>query len=82
MLKFFFIEIFLNIKFIEIFKLFLLSFNFFSLKHFFLTIHKMNRLRSNRFNTIIDFLIDIENYNIIILLKLNSDDELIKINTI
>ena len=42
----------------------------------------MSRLITNRFNTINDFLIDIENYNIIILSQFNSDDELIKINTI
>ena len=41
----------------------------------------MNRLTTNRFNTINNFLIEIKNYNIIILSKSDSDDELIKINT-
>ena len=36
----------------------------------------------NRFNTIVDFLIEIENYNIIILSKSDSDDELIKDDSI
>ena len=40
------------------------------------------RLSINRFNIIIEFLIEIENYNIIILSKPNSDDEFIKINTL
>ena len=42
----------------------------------------MIRLITNRFNIIINFLIDIENYNIIILSKSDSNDELIKNNII
>ena len=42
----------------------------------------MVRLTINRFNIIINFLIEIENYNIIVLSKLNLDDELIKNNII
>ena len=42
----------------------------------------MGRLITNRLNTINDFLIDIKNYNIIILLKPDSNDELIKINIV
>ena len=42
----------------------------------------MNRLIINRLNIINDFLINIENYDIIILLKFNLDDEFIKINTL
>ena len=80
MLKLFFITIFLNIKFAEILKFFSFSFNFSSLKHFFFTTHKLNRLITNRFNTINDFLIDIENYDIIILSKPNFNDELIEID--
>ena len=51
---------------------------------FFITqkITKINRLTINRFNIINDFLIEIENYNIITLLKLNLDDEFTKINTL
>ena len=41
---------------------------------------KINRLTINRLNMINDFLTEIENYDIIILLKSNLDDELIKIN--
>ena len=41
----------------------------------------MIRLTSNRFNTIVDFLTEIENYDIIILLKPDSDDELAKNDT-
>ena len=40
------------------------------------------RLLINRFNTTIEFLIEIENYNIIFLSKPNSNDELIKIDTL
>ena len=40
----------------------------------------MNRLITDRFNMINDFLIDIEDYNIIILSKLDFNDELIKID--
>ena len=36
----------------------------------------------NRFNIIIKFLIEIENHDIIILLKSNPNDELIKIDTL
>ena len=36
----------------------------------------MTRLIINRFNIIVNFLIEIENYNIIVLLKSDSDDEL------
>ena len=42
----------------------------------------MIRLIIDRFNIIVDFLIEIENYNIIILLKFNSDDEFAKNDTI
>ena len=42
----------------------------------------MNRLTTNRLNTINDFLIDIEDYDIINLSKPGSDDELIKIDTL
>ena len=40
----------------------------------------MNRSITNRLNIINEFLIEIENYDIIILSKLNLDDEFIKIN--
>ena len=43
---------------------------------------KMSRLITDRFNIINDFLIDIKNYNIIILSKSNLNDELIKIDTL
>ena len=36
----------------------------------------MIRSAINRFNIIVDFLIEIENYDIIILLKFDSNDEL------
>ena len=42
----------------------------------------MIRLTLDRFNIIVDFLIEIENYNIIILLKSDPDDELAKDDTI
>ena len=42
----------------------------------------MIRLIINRFNTIVDFLIETENYNIIILLKSDPNDELVKDNLI
>ena len=42
----------------------------------------MIRLTINRFDIMIKFLIEIENYDIIILLKPNSDDDLMKINII
>ena len=42
----------------------------------------MNRLTTDRLNTINDFLIDIEKHNIIILLKFNFNNELIKIDII
>ena len=42
----------------------------------------MGRLTINRFNIINNFLIDIENFNVIILLKSDFDDELIKIDII
>ena len=38
----------------------------------------MFRSALNRFNIIVNFLIEIENYDIIILLKSDSDDELAK----
>ena len=38
----------------------------------------MVRLTINRFNIIVNFLTEIENHNIIVLLKSNSDDELAK----
>ena len=84
MLKFSFITIFLNIKFIKILKFFSFFFSLLKLETllFFLTTHKINRLITNHFNTINDFLIEIENHNIIIFLKSNFNDELIKINTI
>ena len=40
----------------------------------------MNRLTINRFNIINEFLIEIKNYDIIILLKPDVDDELTKID--
>ena len=40
----------------------------------------MIKLITDRLNTINEFLIDIENYNIIILSKPDLDDELIKID--
>ena len=43
---------------------------------------KINRLTINRLNIINDFLIEIENHDIIILSKSNLDDELIKIDTL
>ena len=82
MLKLFFITIFFNIQFIEILKKNSFSFNSSSLKHFFFITHKMSRSITNRLNTINDFLIDIENNDVIILSKSNLDDELIKIDTI
>ena len=42
----------------------------------------MNQLTINRLNIINEFLIEIKNYNIIILSKSNLDDEFIKINTL
>ena len=42
----------------------------------------MIRLIINRFNTIVDFLTEIEYYNIIILSKFDSNDELAKDDTI
>ena len=42
----------------------------------------MNRSTTNRLNIINDFLIEIENHDIIILSKSNLDDELIKIDTL
>ena len=42
----------------------------------------MNRLITNRLNIINDLLIEIEDYDIIILSKSNFDDEFIKINTL
>ena len=41
----------------------------------------MIRLTTNRLNIIIDFLIETEDYDIIILSKSNSDDELAENNT-
>ena len=82
MLKLFFITIFFNIKLIEILKFFSFSFNSFLLKHFFLIIHKINRSITNRLNIIINFLIDIKNYDIIILSKSDLDDDFIKIDII
>ena len=41
----------------------------------------MNRSTTNRLNMINEFLIEIENYDIIILSKSNLDDESIKIDT-
>ena len=43
---------------------------------------KMNRLTIDRFNIINEFLIETENYNIIILSKSDLDNELIKIDTL
>ena len=43
---------------------------------------RINRLTTNRLNIINDFLIEIENYDIITLSKSDLDDELIKINTL
>ena len=43
---------------------------------------KMSRLTTDRFNIINDFLVEIENYNIITLSKFNLNDELIKIDTL
>ena len=40
---------------------------------------KMNRFTTNRLNITNDFLIEIEDYDIIILSKLDLDDEFIKI---
>ena len=42
----------------------------------------MGRLVIDRLNTINDFLVDIEDHDIIILSKPNPNDELIEINTI
>ena len=42
----------------------------------------MSRSITNRLNTINDFLVYIEDYNIIILLKSGFNDELIKINIV
>ena len=42
----------------------------------------MNRLTINRLNMINDFLVEIENYDIITLSKSDLDDELIKIDTL
>ena len=42
----------------------------------------MSRSTTNRLNIINDFLIDIKNYDIIILSKSDSNDELITINTL
>ena len=83
MFKLFFIIIFFNIKLIEIFKSFSFSFFFSLLKHhssLLLITQKMNRLTINRFNIINEFLIEIKNYDIIILLKPDVDDELTKID--
>ena len=44
-------------------------------------ITKINLLITNRLNMINDFLIEIKNYNIIILSKPDLNDEFIKINT-
>ena len=41
---------------------------------------KMNRSITDRLNIINEFLVEIEDYNIIILSKPDLDDELIKIN--
>ena len=43
---------------------------------------KMNESITNRLNIINEFLIEIENYDIIILSKSDLDDELIKIDTL
>ena len=43
---------------------------------------RINRLTTNRLNIINDFLIEIENYDIITLSKSDLDDELIKIDTL
>ena len=88
MFEFFFITIFFNIKLIEIFKFF--SFSFFLLHLniisllFFTTqeITKMNRLTINRLNMINDFLVEIENYDIITLSKPDLDEEFTEINTL
>ena len=45
-------------------------------------ITKISRSITNRFNMINDFLIEIENHDIITLSKSDLDDELIKINTL
>ena len=42
----------------------------------------MSRSTTNRLNIINDFLIEIENYDIITLSKPDLDDEFIKINTL
>ena len=42
----------------------------------------MGRLTTNRFNMINDFLIEIEDHDIIILSKSDLNDELIKIDTL
>ena len=42
----------------------------------------MIRLITDRFNIIVDFLIEIENYDIIVLLKFDPNDELAEDNTI
>ena len=88
MFKLFFITIFFNIKLIEIFKsflshilFFLLHWNIISLL-FLITQKITKRLTTDRLNMINDFLTKIEDYNIIILSKLDLDDELIKINTL
>ena len=83
MLKLFFIIIFFNIKFIEVFKFFSLSVKrFFLLKHFFFIVHQMVRSIIDRFNIIIEFLIKIENHDIIILSKSNSNNEFTEIDII
>ena len=88
MFEFFFVTIFFNIKFIEVFKSFsshIFSF-FFHLNIilflFFITqkMTKMNQSTINRLNIINDFLIEIEDYNIIILSKPDLNNEFIKIN--
>ena len=88
MFELFFITVFLNIKFIEIFK----SFSFpFSLLHLniilflFFIIQEMTRMsRSiiNRLNIINDFLAEIEDHDIITLSKPGFDDEPIEIDTL
>ena len=88
MFELFFIIIFLNIKFIEVFKYFSLSFFSFLFKHhitfFFITqkMVKMNRSATNRLNMINDFLTEIEDHDIITLSKSNLNDELTKIDTL
>ena len=42
----------------------------------------MIRFVTDRFNIIIDFLIEIENHDIIVLLKSDPDDELVEDDTI